>query len=289
MRARRLALSTALLAGIALAATGLGNGATTALPGWKLAETGSAGGSVWVGRIPNTYVRDTRHSAVYLPPHFTASSRYPVIYLLHGLPGSPTSFRLADVADRAIAATGIPFIVVAPVGGPRRNAKNGEWAGPWQRYLVHDVVPWTDHMLPTIASRQDRALAGFCAGGYGAINTGLRHPRLFGTLEAMEGYFAPVFHDGPFTHASAAILAANNPTLLVRRKASLLQQLGTRFYVSVGGNHANIRRIWSLDFAKLLGTLRLPRELWLLPRSQRGHFWAATEPSALAYAEQGFA
>jgi hypothetical protein len=116
------------------------------------------------------------------------------------------------------------------------------------------------------------------------VNTGLRNPRLFGTLEAWEGYFAPVFKDGPFAHASPASLAANNPTLLLRREAPMLRTLGTHFYVSVGGNHGSVLRRWSLDFASLLTRLRIQHELWLLPRSERGHFWRATVPSALAYA-----
>ena len=36
------------------------------------------------------------------------------------------------------------------------------------------------------------------------------------------------------------------------------------------------------------GELRLPHELWLFPRSEQGHFWRATLPSALAYADAAF-
>ena len=120
------------------------------------------------------------------------------------------------------------------------------------------------------------------------MNTGLRHPRLFDTLEAWEGYFAPVFRDGPFAHTTKASLAANNPTLLVRKRAPLLRALGVRFYISVGGNHGAILRGWSLRYAALLGTLHLQHRLWLLPTSETGHFWRATVPSALTYAADGF-
>jgi enterochelin esterase-like enzyme len=225
-----------------------------------------------VGRIPNRHVADTRLSAVYVPPGFTAHRRYPVVYLLHGLPGSPSSYYasldIANVADSIGAGSHQPFIAVIPVGGPRRHATDGEWAGVWDDYLTQDVIPWADRNLPTLPNRRARALAGLCAGGYGAMNTGLRHPRLFGTLEAWEGYFAPVFRDGPFAHATPAVLAANNPTLLVRKHASLLRKLGTRFYVAVGGNHGDVLRVWSLRYAALLTTLRLPHRLWLLPAAE---------------------
>ena len=242
--------------------------------------------------IPNTFVHDDRASAVYLPPHFDRTRRYPVVYLLHGLPGSPSSFYagldLADVADSTIATTGKPFIAVVPVGGPRTDAGHAEWAGVWENYLVGDVVPWADANLPTIPARQARALAGLCAGGYGAMNTGLRNARLFGTLESWEGYFAPLFRDGPFVGVTQAVLAANDPTQLVSREAPMLRQLGTRFYVSVGGNHGQVLRRWSLAFDALVRRLGLQHELWVPPSADRGHFWRATVPSALNYAAIGF-
>ena len=295
-RTRRLLFWSAVVV-VASAATSAGGASTSQrplapAPGWTLIRSGGGGGAVWVGTIPNRYVPDTRLSAVYTPPGFGHTRRYPVLYLLHGLPGSPLSYYasldFANVADTIIARTHKPFIAVIPVGGPTTHAASGEWAGTWEDYLTQDVVPWADRNLPTLPDRRARALAGLCAGGYGAMNTGLRHPRMFGTLEAWEGYFAPVFRDGPFAHTTRAVLAANNPTLLVRKRAPLLRALGTRFYVSVGGNHGRVLSRWSFDFDALLGRVRLPHRLWVLPPSERGHFWRATVPSALAFATTGF-
>jgi hypothetical protein len=44
----------------------------------------------------------------------------------------------------------------------------------------------------------------------------------------------------------------------------------------------------TLAFASELSALGLPHDLWLLPAAERGHFWGATLPSALAYADAGF-
>src|SRR5581483_9782012 len=106
---------------------------------------------------------------------------------------------------------------------------------------------------------------------------------------AFEGYFAPVFHDGPFVGASRADLEAHDPTLLVRREASSLRRAGERFYVSVARNHGQVLGAWSLAFARELRALRLPYELWRSPRSELDRFWRATLPSALRYAADGFA
>lgn len=249
---------------------------------------------MWQGRIPNLVAPwDTRPSAIYLPPGYDPTRRYPVVYLLHGMRGAPSSFwsglHLATIADGLIAASQMPpFVAVMPVAGPTVDPDSGEWAGVWEQYVVQDVVPWVDAHLATIPSARGRALEGLCAGGYGALDIGLRHPGLFGTLGSWEGYFAPVFRDGPFVHASAADLAAHDPALLVSAQAASLRQSGVRFYVSVGGDHGRILRRWSTAFAAALAGLRLPHELWLLPAAERGHFWRATLPSALEYAGAGF-
>ena len=44
---------------------------------------------------------------------------------------------------------------------------------------------------------------GLSAGGYGAVDIGLRHPGLFSTLEAWIGYFHPL-GAGALVHADAA-------------------------------------------------------------------------------------
>jgi enterochelin esterase-like enzyme len=196
--------------------------------------------------------------------------------------------QLPTIADGLIARGAPPFIAVMPVAGPRIDPNSGEWAGVWEDYLVKDVVPWVDAHLPTIPTAAGRALEGVCAGGFGAVDIGLRHPGLFGTLGSFDGYFAPVFKDGPFVHATEADLLAHDPTALVRREAASLRTSGVRFYVSAGGDHGAVLARWTVEFAHELKTLRLPYELWRLPKRDAGHFWRATFPSALSYADAAF-
>jgi len=202
-----------------------------------------------------------RAGDVYLPPGFTPSSRYPVVYLLHGMPGSPSEFiqgtDLLDWADASIASGAVrPFIAVMPAAGPD-GKYNGEWAGPWERMLVHGVVPWVDTHLPTIATRRGRTLAGLSAGGFGAFDIGLRNPALFGTIESWSGYFAPL-RDGPFKNAPPSVLAANDPQLLARSEASRLARYRTRFFVATGPYHSHwFSPAQTIDFADELRGLRL--------------------------------
>jgi len=76
---------------------------------------------------------------------------YPVLYLLHGLRGSPSSYtsglHLPKVVDGMIAAGQVaPMIIVVPAGA---NSNSAEWAGMWGSYVSARVVPWVDSHLPT--------------------------------------------------------------------------------------------------------------------------------------------
>lgn len=222
--------------------------AAIVLPGFTVTSTGPHGGEVLAGPIPGT----ERPGLVYLPPGFSDTRRYPVVYLLHGMPGSPTEFvagaNFLQWADDAIAAgTARPFIAVMPAAGSRHQY-NGEWAGPWERAVVDDVVPWTDEMLPTLPDAADRILAGLSAGGFGAADIALRNPGVFGTVESWNGYFAPL-HDGPFKHATKQELAANDPRLLARG----LRPGAMRFFLSTGPAHSHwFKPAQTVDFAREL-------------------------------------
>jgi len=228
------------------------------LPGFTPVATEPAGGQLLTGTFPGT----ARPGYVYLPPGFATVTRYPVVYLLHGMPGSPSEYvegtKLGQFADAAISSGKLrPFIAVVPAAGADPKY-NGEWAGPWERSLVQKVLPWVDANLPTIVAPGGRILAGLSAGGFGAVDIALRNPGVFGTAESWSGYFRPL-RDGPFAHASAAILAANDPTSLVRIKAPLLRRLGLRFFVSTGPYHSHwFTPAATLGFARELRSLRLP-------------------------------
>ncbi|HEX6680062.1 MAG TPA: alpha/beta hydrolase [Gaiellaceae bacterium] len=247
--------------------------------GFRVYTRGAAGGEIWRGAIPGA----VRASMIYVPPGYSPSRRYPVVYLLPGMPGSPWSYvkslSLASVADTLIARGRTrPFVAVMPVAGPSGHY-DGEWAGPWEDYLVRRVIPWVDAHL---AVSRDRAIAGLSAGGYGAVDIALRHPRLFRRVASWGGYFAP-FRDGPLRGAPPRELASHDPDLLARTEAPLLRRLGTRFFVSSGPGHGRITKRATVRFAGLLRTLRLPFRLRLL--GEKRGAWERQLVDGLAWAE----
>jgi enterochelin esterase-like enzyme len=256
-------------------------------PGSTRSRAARTGGVVVQGWIRNSVEpRFFRPTVVYLPPGYDPGRRYPVLYLLQGFPGSPYQYvdgiDLPSYADPRIAQGVLPpFIAVIPPAGI--DAYHGDWTGVWEDYLVHDVIPWTDANLATIAARRGRVLAGLSAGGYGAVDIGLRHPRLFSTLEAWSGYFHPL-RAGALVHADAAGRQAHDPSLLVRRESPLLRRLGTRFFLSCGTTHDRETAGETKAFSTELRMLHLPHRLWLAPGGHDGRLWRAQLPAAVAYA-----
>lgn len=250
--------------------------AASPVPGFSIVAAPAGGGSLLGGVFPSASApQPLRSGLLYLPPHFDRSVRYPVVYLLHGMPGAPGEYAsgldVRGVADRLISTGRVrPFIAVMPAAGPTVHY-DGEWTGPWERYLVSDVVPWVDRNLPTLATPAGRTIAGLSAGGYGAADIGLRSPQLFGRIASWSGYFHPL-HDGSLAHASRRTLLANDAFRLAALHAGLLRARGLRFFVSTGPSHSHwFSARQTVDFVAELRRLRLPVASVFL-RSQKGAY-----------------
>jgi enterochelin esterase-like enzyme len=255
------------------------------LPGFTPLANGPNGGAVLTGTFPGS----ARPGYVYLPPGYSRAHRYPVVYLLHGMPGSPSEYldgtNLAPFADAAISSGRLrPFIAVLPAAGPDRRY-NGEWAGPWEQEVVDDVVPFVDAQLPTLATPKGRVLAGLSAGGFGAVYIALRHPGVFGAVESWSGYFHPL-RDGPFKQDTKAELHTNDPRVLVQLKGASLRADGTRFFLSSGPYHSHwFRPAETRAFAATLRRLDLPVRT-LFTSSLKGE-WRTQFDAGLTWALRG--
>src|SRR5262249_43498849 len=86
-----------------------------------------------------------------------------------------------------------------------------------------------------------RTLAGLSAGGYGAVDIGLRHPLVFGRLESWGGYFSPRA-DLPVGDPRPLTAAAHDPPLLARREAQRPRPRAPRLLPPAGPRHRPGRR-----------------------------------------------
>lgn len=232
---------------------------------------------------------------VVLPPGYDTHPhrRYPVLYLLHGVPGQAQDFLTIGDAG-SVEATLVaehrtrPTILVIPAGAGFLT--DTEWAdgvrpgNGWETFVARDLVSAVDARYRTIASASGRALAGLSEGGYGALNIGLHHLGEFGVLESWSGYMqAPavpsVFGRDP------AVLAANSPALTVRSAAAELRRARTMIWFYCGTTDYTVAG--NRQFADELSALGVPHTFGLEPGSHNWKLWRTMFPAALQVAAEG--
>src|SRR5262249_9797195 len=138
-------------------------------------------GTISYGSFRSEALRGTDHYAVYLPPGYAgSSSRYPVVYFLHGLPASADPHQRIGTIPQAVEQSGHRAIVVG-VQGARSGDLDPEWLDHgrgrnWETATAVGLMHAIDSRYRTIPTRAGRLLVGISAGGYGATLIADHHP-----------------------------------------------------------------------------------------------------------------
>lgn len=145
---------------------------------------------------------------IYFPEGYDAdtTSRYPVIYLLHGARGSETVWvwegkvvqRADSLYSRGMAT---PAIIVMPDVNSFRDDKDYdnsryktaiecllEVNGIVESGFAQDVVSFVDAHFRTYADKEHRAIAGMSIGGMQAAYLSVNHPDMYDYI----GLFSPI-------------------------------------------------------------------------------------------------
>jgi S-formylglutathione hydrolase len=163
-----------------------------------------------------------RNIQIYLPEGYADSSEeYPVIYLLHGGPGTDSFYVYPELLEKynekthsfaalptfpeegfktwidTLVARGKlrPSIIVMPDANsapPLETSwySNSATNGNFEDYICEDLINYMDTHYRTINSRNGRAIIGYCCGGYGALMIAMKHPELFCTVAS---HSAPLY------------------------------------------------------------------------------------------------
>lgn len=118
----------------------------------------------------------------------------PIVYFLHGWPGSPTSM-FSGVTSQLLSsfkAGAKPFIAAFPDGNAKTHV-DSEWADSSDGKAMVETWLTTNAIAAVegdrIRPRAERAIVGFSMGGYGAAMIALHHPDLFSQVVTLAGYF----------------------------------------------------------------------------------------------------
>lgn len=149
-----------------------------------------SGASVETIQLQSKLVNTTLPYNVILPADYRTSktTRYPVLYLLHGLGGHYSDWLTrTNVADYA---TQYRMIVVMPEGNDSWYVDSAAGSNDkYESYILKEVMPDVDRRYRTLQSRYGRAIAGLSMGGYGAIKYGLKYPSTFAFAGSVSGAF----------------------------------------------------------------------------------------------------
>ena len=138
--------------------------------------------------VPATFIPGPMRVTVVTPDEAAPGNRFPTVYILHGHGGDYRTWTKVTRPDLPELADRFGMVFVMPDG---RNS--WYWDSPehpemqMESFITRELVPYIDATLPTIPSRDKRAITGLSMGGHGALYLAMRHPDLFGSAGSMSG------------------------------------------------------------------------------------------------------
>jgi poly(3-hydroxybutyrate) depolymerase len=252
----------------------------------------------WIS-LPGKRSGYSRRALLYLPPQYSearyAGTRFPVVELFHGTPGSPTSWdavlQISQVADSLIARHVIgPMVLVMPsINGSGRDYQdcvNGPGVSD-DTYLTQDVRADVLARYRVSHDPYEWGVSGYSSGGYCAANLALRHRGSFGAAAVIEGYLRAA--DGPAATAlkhSQPLETANSPLYLAERLAPGSGPVPA-FWVAAGTRDTT-DYLTATRFAAALNRIE-PVPFIKLNAADSGNAWQAVLPAALTWLWQQLA
>lgn len=116
-------------------------------------------------------------------------TRYPVIYLIHGLFGHYDDW--AKKTDLSQYAADYNYIIVMPEGDNGWHTDSATVPNDkYESYIVKELIPEIDKDYRTLTGRDHRAIAGLSMGGYGSLKFGLKYPEMFTLVGSFSGAVA---------------------------------------------------------------------------------------------------
>ena len=224
---------------------------------------------------------------VILPPGYRASAttRYPVLYLLHGWGGHYTDWLTrTNVADYAAQYR---MIVVLPEGNDSWYVDGAAGTNDkYESYILKELMPDVDQRYRTIQSRYGRAIAGLSMGGYGAIKYGLKYPATFAFAGSISGAFGVTRYTEkemsganlePFMKTFGPVGSetrkANDVFEITRGLSAARVASLPYFYFDCGTEDAAQHFLPNRELSELFLEKKIPHEFRELPGNHSWQYW----------------
>ncbi|HEU5459994.1 MAG TPA: alpha/beta hydrolase family protein [Pyrinomonadaceae bacterium] len=245
-----------------------------------------ANGRVETVRFQSQLINTTLPYNVILPADYNTSktTRYPVLYLLHGLTGHYSDWiARTNVADYA---ADYRMIVVMPEGNDSWYTDSATVAtDKYESYILKELIPDVQQRYRTIEARYGRSIAGLSMGGYGAIKFGLKSPATFVFAASMSGSFGVTrFSEKDSNPRWATSVQALGPAGSDVRKANdlfdIIEKLSQSqisslpyFYFDCGTEDSARNFSVNRELSALMYERKIPHEYRELPGDHSWAYW----------------
>ncbi len=213
-----------------------------------------------------------QHYFIYLPPCYNASAdtRYPVVYLLHGIPMDERHWLdegVVEAADRLIGSGELPpFLIVMPRGDGSIYTDTSGGDKSFEGVFINDLVPFVDSTYRTLADAGHRSIGGISRGGVWALEIAFTHPEMF---NAVGGH-------SPALSVNRAGLDYDPEALA---KSAPIDQL--RIFLDAGD--ADWTRYETLDLSKVLDNRYIPHTFAVGKGIHDYPYWASQVEAYLKF------
>jgi enterochelin esterase-like enzyme len=214
---------------------------------------------------------------VYLPPSYpktaSATRRYPVLYLQHGLGENENGWVYAGkvniIADNLIADGKMTEMII--VMGSGTIFENGS-VNPevYCRELVEDIIPFVDNRYRTKADRDNRAIAGLSMGSMQASRLSITRPDLFAYAGVFSGFLRTLW---------SAIGTNDDHMEVLRRDPAAYQNAMKVFFRCIGDEDVHMPRFEEDDAILAELGVECTRRIYKGPHSW--HVWRQAAPDFL--------
>ncbi|HEY0080482.1 MAG TPA: alpha/beta hydrolase family protein [Pyrinomonadaceae bacterium] len=259
---------------------------------------------VEVIRFPSKLMGREMPYGVVVPPGYSEranrSTRYPVLYLLHGLTGHHddwlTRTKLSDFAAQ------YRMLIVTPEGenGWYTDGASAPTA-KYESYIVEELIENVSGSYRTIERREGRAVAGLSMGGYGALKFGVKHPEKFVFAASMSGAVGAASwtseQDLPEGFIRRSLVetfgAADSPTHRANDLFRLLRELPAEriaalpfLYLDCGTEDELALLPANRALADILVARKIPHEYRQLPGRHNWQYWNSQVQDVLRLASR---
>ena len=149
-------------------------------------------GSVVRHYFPSAVTGKMEICLVYLPPHYDARKRYPVLYLQHGYGENETGWvyqgHVGRIADQLLHQGNMQEMLIVMGNGMTQRGDEKSDRMLFPRVLVEDLIPFIEGRYPVYADKAHRAMAGLSMGSYQTSIVTLTHPDMFAYAGVFSGF-----------------------------------------------------------------------------------------------------